>query len=173
MNNVIFQWVQIFISGDNFSGLRKLNIHSDSTHMIFSITKWITFWKANNWKTALGYPVKIRDELERLDEAVRSMDAIKWVSMLFYFLPRCWVIRVVLADWHVKELYDMATVKLIIAYRAQSLLLMPNVSERKGKPIGKCCILLLPSGSAGSGRPMCQGDTIVTNKCVISKFGIT
>ena len=46
-----------------------VEIYSDSTYVVNAHTDgWLEKWKRNNWRTALGQPVKNRDLWTRLDQ---------------------------------------------------------------------------------------------------------
>ena len=55
----------------------EVQLVADSSYVVDGITKWITGWKANGWKTADKKPVENRDLWERLD-AVASTHQIDW-----------------------------------------------------------------------------------------------
>uniref|UniRef100_A0A914I5Q3 Ribonuclease H1 n=1 Tax=Globodera rostochiensis TaxID=31243 RepID=A0A914I5Q3_GLORO len=48
--------------------IRRLVIRTDSELLIQSMTKWLTKWRRNGWKTVKGKDVRNRDLLERLDK---------------------------------------------------------------------------------------------------------
>lgn len=50
-----------------------IKLYSDSKYVIDGITKWITKWKAKNWKK-----IKNRDLWERLDQVVQQ-HTIEWI----------------------------------------------------------------------------------------------
>lgn len=52
-------------------------IHTDSLYVKNGITKWITNWKRNGWKTAARKPVKNVDLWQRLEEAATTHD-VEW-----------------------------------------------------------------------------------------------
>ncbi|MEQ8369815.1 MAG: ribonuclease HI [Alphaproteobacteria bacterium] len=45
-------------------------IHTDSTYLRDGMTKWLTGWKRNGWRTASRQPVRNRDLWERLEQAI-------------------------------------------------------------------------------------------------------
>lgn len=49
--------------------------------MIKCITSWINKWKRNNWVLSSGGPVKNKDELIGLDNAIKKMEAVRWVKI--------------------------------------------------------------------------------------------
>ena len=56
-------------------------LYTDSTYVKDGITKWITGWKARNWKTAAKKPVKNIDLWQALDDAVKKHDVDwRWVK---------------------------------------------------------------------------------------------
>jgi len=55
-------------------------ITTDSTYVKNGITKWLTNWKQNGWKTARKKPVKNQELWQRLDQLVAQHEvAWKWV----------------------------------------------------------------------------------------------
>lgn len=58
---------------------RKCNvhIHTDSVYLKDGITKWLSGWKNNNWKTAAKKPVKNSDLWQELD-VLNERHVIKW-----------------------------------------------------------------------------------------------
>jgi ribonuclease HI len=54
-----------------------VELHTDSRYVLDGITKWITGWKRNGWKTSDRKPVKNGDLWERLDEA-RTRHHVDW-----------------------------------------------------------------------------------------------
>lgn len=61
------------------AGITKLKIHTDSKFMINCVTKWMSKWKVNGWKTGNNKPVINKIELIELEEALKSINVI-WVS---------------------------------------------------------------------------------------------
>ena len=68
-------------------GLRTLNraceitIVTDSTYVKDGITKWITNWKRNGWRTKARKPVKNQDLWEALDAELSTHDVSwEWVK---------------------------------------------------------------------------------------------
>ncbi|XP_023020588.2 ribonuclease H, partial [Leptinotarsa decemlineata] len=59
-------------------GEKKVKIITDSQFTINCITKWINNWKRNNWKTASGGAVKNKEDLQKLDEIIKSFSDVKW-----------------------------------------------------------------------------------------------
>ena len=53
-------------------------IYTDSTYVKNGITSWIKSWKANNWRSTAGKPVKNQDLWMELAEAVEKKH-IDWV----------------------------------------------------------------------------------------------
>lgn len=47
-----------------------VDMHTDSTYVRDGITKWITNWKKNGWRTAAKQPVKNQDLWMALDEEI-------------------------------------------------------------------------------------------------------
>lgn len=59
----------------------KVEMYTDSTYVKDGITKWITNWKANGWRTAAKQPVKNQDLWQALDGQVSQKDvAWNWVK---------------------------------------------------------------------------------------------
>ncbi len=54
-----------------------VRLHTDSTYVMQGITKWISGWKKNGWKTAAKAPVKNEDLWRALDDAV-TRHTIEW-----------------------------------------------------------------------------------------------
>ena len=56
----------------------RVELHTDSKYLLDGITKWITGWQRNGWRTAAKKPVKNEDLWRRL---VTAMDRheITWV----------------------------------------------------------------------------------------------
>lgn len=58
-----------------------VELHTDSTYVKDGITKWISNWKRNGWKTAAKKPVKNKDLWLRLDDAIQEHQVTwKWVK---------------------------------------------------------------------------------------------
>lgn len=55
----------------------KVQLYTDSVYVRDGITKWITGWKKNGWKTSAKKPVKNADLWEQLDELTRQHE-IEW-----------------------------------------------------------------------------------------------
>ncbi|MGY9005331.1 MAG: ribonuclease HI [Alphaproteobacteria bacterium] len=55
----------------------KVRLHTDSQYVRNGITKWITNWKRNGWKTAAKKPVKNADLWLRLEDAAKK-HAVEW-----------------------------------------------------------------------------------------------
>jgi ribonuclease HI len=56
----------------------RVILHTDSKYLQDGITKWISNWKRNGWKTRAKEDVKNRDLWEALDKASRR-HVIQWV----------------------------------------------------------------------------------------------
>jgi len=54
-----------------------VSLYTDSTYVKDGITKWITNWKSNGWKTAAKKPVKNKDLWIALDEQVNRLE-VEW-----------------------------------------------------------------------------------------------
>ena len=58
-----------------------VRMYTDSVYVKDGITKWISGWKRNGWKTAAKKPVKNVDLWQRLDAALGAHDiAWNWVK---------------------------------------------------------------------------------------------
>ena len=55
----------------------QVRLHTDSVYLRDGITRWISGWKANGWKTAARKPVKNVDLWRRLD-ALAAGHRIEW-----------------------------------------------------------------------------------------------
>ena len=55
----------------------KVRVHTDSQYVRNGITKWITNWKRNGWKTAAKKPVKNADLWQRLGDAANK-HSVEW-----------------------------------------------------------------------------------------------
>lgn len=80
-NNAEIQAATKAISQAYAAGIRKLDIHTDSQFMINCITSWINKWKRNNWVLSSGGPVKNKDELITLDNAIKKMEVVRWTHV--------------------------------------------------------------------------------------------
>jgi ribonuclease HI len=54
-----------------------VDLHTDSQYLKDGITKWITNWKRNGWRTADKKPVKNIDLWQRLDAALAQHE-LRW-----------------------------------------------------------------------------------------------
>ncbi|MEM7707553.1 MAG: ribonuclease HI [Pseudomonadota bacterium] len=54
-----------------------VELYTDSTYVRDGVTRWMTNWKRNGWKTAAKKPVKNQDLWQALDAAV-SRHRINW-----------------------------------------------------------------------------------------------
>ncbi len=54
-----------------------VEMHTDSQYVRNGITKWLTGWKKNGWKTASKQPVK-NDDLWRALDAAASPHQVRW-----------------------------------------------------------------------------------------------
>merc|ERR1719319_809961 len=69
--------VAIATAVDN--GIDKLLINTDSQFLINCVTQWMEGWKKNGWMTKSKQPVKNREDLEELDQAINSgRIQVKW-----------------------------------------------------------------------------------------------
>jgi len=58
--------------------LSKVTIHTDSRYVMDGLTKWMTRWKANGWRTADKKPVKNEDLWRALDAAA-ARHQVEWI----------------------------------------------------------------------------------------------
>ena len=59
----------------------KVILHTDSTYLKDGLTKWMSGWKRNGWKTAAKKPVKNKDLWQALEEAASRHDVDwRWVK---------------------------------------------------------------------------------------------
>ena len=56
----------------------RVMLHTDSVYLKDGITKWITNWKRNGWRTASKAPVKNAELWQRLEESLGTHE-IHWV----------------------------------------------------------------------------------------------
>ena len=54
-----------------------VRIHTDSTYLKDGITKWISNWKKNGWRTAAKKPVKNADLWQRLEDVLKD-HRVEW-----------------------------------------------------------------------------------------------
>lgn len=80
-NNAEIQAATKAITLAYVAGVKKLDIHTDSQFMIKCITSWINKWKRNNWVLSTGGPVKNKDELIVLDNAIKKMEVVRWTHV--------------------------------------------------------------------------------------------
>ena len=63
------------------SGKWRVLLTTDSTYVRDGITKWLSKWKSNNWKTSNKKDVKNVDLWKELDEAIKLHDVrFAWVK---------------------------------------------------------------------------------------------
>ncbi len=60
-----------------FDNKSEIILYTDSNYVKDGITRWISNWKKNNWKTSNKKPVKNKDLWIRLDEAINEKK-INW-----------------------------------------------------------------------------------------------
>jgi ribonuclease HI len=59
----------------------SVTLHTDSRYVMDGITRWMTRWKANGWRTSDKKPVKNEDLWRTLDAAAARHDVTwKWVE---------------------------------------------------------------------------------------------
>ena len=56
----------------------QVQLHTDSTYLLNGITKWITAWQRNGWRTSARKPVKNEDLWRRLVEAMNGHE-VSWL----------------------------------------------------------------------------------------------
>ena len=56
----------------------KVNLHTDSKYLLDGVTKWISGWQRNGWRTSARQPVKNADLWRRLIEAM-SRHEVTWI----------------------------------------------------------------------------------------------
>jgi ribonuclease HI len=54
-----------------------VDIYTDSVYVRDGVTKWMSNWKRNNWRTASKQPVKNKDLWQALDEAIGQHE-VNW-----------------------------------------------------------------------------------------------
>lgn len=54
-----------------------VELYTDSVYVRDGITKWMTNWKRNNWRTASKQPVKNKDLWQALDQAM-GQHTVNW-----------------------------------------------------------------------------------------------
>ena len=54
-----------------------VNLYTDSVYVKDGITKWVSNWKANGWKTAAKKPVSNQDLWQQLDE-IANQHEVQW-----------------------------------------------------------------------------------------------
>jgi len=78
-NAAEIQAASVAISTAVDNGIAKLLINTDSQFLINCVTQWMDGWKKNGWMTKSKQPVKNRDDLEELDQAINSgRIQVKW-----------------------------------------------------------------------------------------------
>lgn len=77
-NNAEIQAARVAITQAHHAGIRKLTVYTDSKFVINCITQWIHKWKKNEWTLASGGPVKNKDEIIKLDDAIQLLEAVEW-----------------------------------------------------------------------------------------------
>ena len=55
----------------------SVDLYTDSVYVRDGVTKWITNWKRNNWRTASKQPVKNKDLWQALDQAIGEHE-VNW-----------------------------------------------------------------------------------------------
>lgn len=78
-NNAEIQAARVAITQATSAGVKKLKINTDSKFVINCITQWIHKWKKNNWQLSSGGPVKNKEELIKLDNAIQGVEVVEWV----------------------------------------------------------------------------------------------
>lgn len=66
---------------NDFSGLKKLMINTDSKYVIRCFMYWAEDWKAKGWKTSTGTLVENKVIIEEIDGIISTSGInLKWVS---------------------------------------------------------------------------------------------
>jgi ribonuclease HI len=55
----------------------SVDLYTDSVYVRDGVTKWISNWKRNNWRTASKQPVKNKDLWQALDQAIGEHE-VNW-----------------------------------------------------------------------------------------------
>ncbi|XP_011308876.1 ribonuclease H1-like [Fopius arisanus] len=55
-------------------GIKKIRINTDSEFLIKCMTQWMPTWKARGWKTASNEPVVNKDELIKMEKALKGLN---------------------------------------------------------------------------------------------------
>lgn len=60
------------------SGIKKLQINTDSSYLIKSVTEWMPRWKAKNWKSTTNQELKNLVDFKELDKEMTGDISIRW-----------------------------------------------------------------------------------------------
>ena len=60
--------------------LKAIEVRTDSCYTINAVSNWISKWKRNGWKTAIGEDVKNKEDIIRLDRLNSQLD-VKWIHV--------------------------------------------------------------------------------------------
>jgi len=78
-NSAEIQAATIAINQAVGAGVKKLRVNTDSEFLINCVTQWMAGWKRNGWITKSKQPVKNKDDLVSLDDAMNSgRIEVKW-----------------------------------------------------------------------------------------------
>jgi len=78
-NSAEIQAATIAITQATGAGVNKLRVNTDSEFLINCVTQWMTNWKRNGWITKSKQPVKNKEDLMSLDDAMNSgRIEVKW-----------------------------------------------------------------------------------------------
>lgn len=80
-------------------GFNKVVIATDSAYVVEGITKWISTWLRNNWRTSVGADVKNKDLWQLLLWEMERYD-VRNTKIQFWRIPRELNSE---ADYHAKE----------------------------------------------------------------------
>ncbi|AFA40932.1 ribonuclease HI [Wigglesworthia glossinidia endosymbiont of Glossina morsitans morsitans (Yale colony)] len=60
------------IALESLEDIYNITLNTDSNYLRYGITKWIQFWKQNDWKTKRNKPVKNIDLWKQLDSLIKK-----------------------------------------------------------------------------------------------------
>jgi ribonuclease HI len=69
------------IEKGNQSLYQRVVVITDSQYTISCMTSWLKTWKQNNWMSSTGEPVKNRELIERLDEAIHMLPSVEFLHV--------------------------------------------------------------------------------------------
>lgn len=71
-NNAEIQAAEIAVRQAGERGYDSVTVHTDSEFTVKCQEQWVPKWESNGWRTSNGEPVKNREELQSLNQAVRE-----------------------------------------------------------------------------------------------------